>query len=175
MAPKTEAEAREIARRLLEEAELRRKEAEARGERFESLDEETLVKKIMGLTANSPFFVSHSTDNGPPGGTAMHNVSIVNPDTVDYSSFFLLAYLFFGPSNLIQDNDTAVTMVDTRFPRYFKGIDVAAGGNTLAHFTVNIPTGITPGIYMLNCFLVHHKPFAVGTYFDRAASTLEVT
>jgi hypothetical protein len=175
MASKTEAEAREIARRLLEEAEFRRQEAEARGERFESLDEETLVKKIMGGTTDSPFFNAQSFPSGPPGGTTTYTAFIHNPDPTGYSAFSLFGYLFFGPSNFIQDRDIALTMVDIRFPRYFQGISVAAGGNASSAFTINIPSGITPGIYIGNCFLVLRNGFDVGTYFDRAAFPLTVS
>jgi hypothetical protein len=55
MASKAEAEVRKVARRLLEEAEFLRQEAQARGERFEFLDEEALVARLMRGTTNSPF------------------------------------------------------------------------------------------------------------------------
>jgi hypothetical protein len=175
MALKTEAEAREMARRFLEEAEFRRQEAEARGETFESLDEEALVKKIMGRAANTPRFQAQSMGSGPPGGTTLYTATTFNPDSREYSASELFAYLFFGPANFIQDTDTALTVVDTRFPRYFKGIDVAVGGSATAFFTVNIPSGITPGRYMANCVLVLRGGLDVGTCFDRAGISLKVT
>jgi hypothetical protein len=176
MAPKTEEEAREIARRLLEEAELLRQEGEARGETIESLDEETLVKKIMGRTVNSPFLWLQQMGTGPRGGACTYKAFAANPDPVEYSRFDLFAYLFFGPSNFIQDVDTALTVVDTRFPRHFNGIDLAAdGGTSAAAFVVDIPSSITPGNYMANCFLMERGVFDVGTYYDRAAIILKVT
>lgn len=174
MAPKTEAEAREIARRLLEAAEFRRQEAQARGENFESLDEETLIKKIMGRTANSPFFHTQSWGNGAPGSTITYTATIHNPDPTGYSAFSLFGYLFFSPSNFVQDRDTALTIVDIRFPRFFQGISVSTGGDASASFTITIP-GVAPGIYIGNCFLLLRNPFDVGTYFDRAAFPLTVS
>jgi hypothetical protein len=52
---------------------------------------------------------------------------------------------------------------------------VAAGGTASAAFTLSIPAGITPGIYIGNCLLVLRSPFDVGTYFDRAGFDLQVT
>jgi hypothetical protein len=66
-------------------------------------------------------------------------------------------------------------MVDTRFPRFFRSLGVAGGGSANATFTINIPSGITPGIYMGNCFLVSRNLFDVGDYFDRAAFDLTVS
>jgi hypothetical protein len=173
---RTEAEAREMARRLLEEAKLLREEGEARGERVESLDEETLIKKIMGRTANSPFLWLQQMGTGPRGGITTCKAFAANPDPVEYSRFDLFAYLFFGPSNFIQDVDTALTMVDTRFPRHFNGIDLAPdGGTSAAAFVVDIPSAITPGNYMANFFLLQRGFFDVGTYYDRAATILKVT
>jgi hypothetical protein len=66
-------------------------------------------------------------------------------------------------------------MVDTRFPRFFRSLGVAAFGNANATFTINIPFGITPGIYIGNCFLVRRDSFDVGDYFDRASFDLTVS
>jgi hypothetical protein len=176
VAPKTEAEAREIARKLLEEAEFRRQEAEARGERFESLDEETLVKKIMGHTANSPFFAGQSWTIGTsPGGTIDYTATIHNPDPTGYSGFLLFGYLFFGPANFIQNADTAFLAVDTRFPRFFRSLSVAAGGSADETFAITFPPGISPGVYLGNFFLLLRRTSEVGNYFDRASFYVTVS
>ena len=107
----------------------------------------------MGRATISPFFYSQSyTYNGRPGGQAAFTAFIGTPHPTQYLP--LLAYLFFGPSNFIQDRDIALTMADTRFPRFFQRLSVAAAGNASASFTFNIPSGITPGIYVGNCFRV---------------------
>jgi hypothetical protein len=175
MASKTAEKAREIARRLLKEGESVRQEAEARGERFESLDKEALLAKLMGRTTDSPFFNGQSWGSGAPGGTATYRAFIHNPSPADYSDSSLFAYLFFGPANFMQSPDLALTTVDVRFPRFFRSLGVAAGDSANATFTINIPSGITPGIYMGNCFLVRRNWFDIGDYFDRAAFDLTVS
>lgn len=175
MAIKTEAEAREIARRIMQETDFLGEEARARGERFERREEEALVAKLTEETTDTPFFNSQSWGSGPAGGTITYTANIFNPDPVSYSGFWLFGYLFFGPANFIQDRDAALSAVDTRFPRYWQRLGVASGASASASFTVNIPSGITPGIYIGNCFLVQRDSFDVGDYFDRAAFDLTVT
>jgi len=172
---KSEAEAREIANRLMQEIDFRANEARARGERFEQLDEPTLMRKLMGEAAHSPFFTSLSWSDGPPGGTITFTAFIHNPDPTSYSGFALFGYLLFGPANFVQATDDALVSEDTRFPRYWKSLGVATGGNANAAFTVNIPTGITPGVYIGNCFLVLRNSFDVGEVFERASFDMTVT
>ena len=171
---KTEAEAREIANRLMQEIDFRANEARARGERFEQLDEPTLMRKLMGEVGHSPFFTILSWSDGPPGGTITFTAFIHNPDPTSYSGFALFGYLLFGPANFVQATDDALVSEDTRFPRYWKSLGVAAGGNANAAFTVNIPAGITPGVYIGNCFLVRRSSFDVGEVFDRASFDMTV-
>lgn len=166
---------RSVARRIMAENEFREREAQARGDRFESLDEENLVRKLTGETSNSPFFNFQSWSSGSPGGTITYTAGIFNPDAVSYSGFSLFGFLFFGPANFIQNNDTALLGVDDRFPRYMQSLGVAANASTSARFAVDIPAGITPGEYLGNCFLVRRDSFDVGDYFDRAAFDLTVT
>ena len=52
---------------------------------------------------------------------------------------------------------------------------MAAGGNANAAFTVDIPAGITPGVYIGNCFLVRRSSFDVGEVFDRASFDMTLT
>lgn len=175
MVAKTEAEAREIAKRLLQEIEFRGQEARARGERFEHLDEPALVRKLTGETANSPFINSLSWSSAPPGGTTSLIVGIHNPDPTSYSGFSLFGYLLFGPANFVLADDAALASVDVRFPRYWKSLGVAAGGNASATFSIAVPAGITPGVYVGNCFLVLRRSFDPGTVFDRSSFDLTVT
>ena len=104
---KTEAEVREIANRLMQEIDFRANEARARGERFEQLDEPTLMRKLTGEVAHSPFFTTLSWSSGPPGGTITFTAFIHNPDPTSYSGFALFGYLLFGPANFVQATDDA--------------------------------------------------------------------
>jgi len=42
-------------------------------------------------------------------------------------------------------------------------------------FTIDVPAGLKPGVYIGNCFLLLRNSFDVGTYFGRAAFHLTVT
>jgi hypothetical protein len=171
---KSENEIRAAAERVSQQLDHMEAEARARGERFERLDEQTLLRKIAGDEANSPFINSLSWGSAPPGGTVTFTVGIHNPDPVPYSSFSLFGYLFFGAANTVQSTDLSLTAVDTRFPRYWRGLGVASGGNANATFTVTIPAGITPGIYFGNCYLVLRNSFDVGQFFDRSCFDMTV-
>ena len=174
MAAKSKNDARKIAASLQKKAEFLKEEASKRGERFESLTDEELVKKIRGETSNSPFFSSQSWGSSSPGGTANYTANVHNPDPNGYSGFWLFGHLLFGPANFIGSSDLALTSVDPRFPHYYQRCTVAANSDTSMSFTVDVPAGIRPGIYIGNCFLVRRSSFDVGSYIDRAAFDLTV-
>jgi hypothetical protein len=175
MAAKSEAEANKIAERLLEETEFLRQEAYERGERFETLTKEQLVNKLLGKTSKSPFFYAQSWGSTSPGGSTTYTAFVQNPDPVAYSGFWLFGYLFFGPSNFIGSSDVALSVFDTRFPRFYQRCGVAANSSSNMTFTINVRSGIQTGIYVGNCFLVQRDSFDVGDYFDRAAFDLTVS
>jgi hypothetical protein len=104
-----------------------------------------LLKKLSGEEANSPFIISIGWSSAPPGGTTGFSVTIHNPDPFPYSEFSLFAYTVFGAANTIQSADLSLTAVDARFPRYWRGLGVAAGGSATASSTIAVPAGITPG------------------------------
>jgi hypothetical protein len=168
MAGPSDEELRVAAERVMQELDFREQEARARGERFERLDEQTLRRKLAGESADSPFIFALGWGSAPPGGTASFTVSIQNPDPVSYSGFTLFGYLFFGPANSVLSNDLSLTAVDTRFPRYWGSLGVAAGASTSASFSIAVPGGITPGFYFGNCYLVRRDSFNVGQVFDRS-------
>jgi hypothetical protein len=175
MAGKSDEEVRVAAERVMQELAVHEEEARGRGERFERIDEQTLRRRLAGDAAESPFFSSLSSSGGaPPGGTANITVRIFNPDPVPYSAFALFGYLFFGSANSIQSTDLSLTAVDTRFPRYWRGLGVAAGGSASALFSFAVPRGITPGVYFGNCYLVRRDSFDVGQVFDRSSVDFNV-
>jgi hypothetical protein len=175
MARKSKREAEQIADRLLAEAELLREEAHERGERFEALDKEQLVSRLMSEPLESPFFNAQSWGSTSPGGSTTYTAFVQNPDPVSYSGFFLFGYLFFGPANFIGTSDAALAVLDGRFPRFYQRCGVAANSSTSMTFAINVPSTLRPGIYVGNCFLVRRNPFDVGAYIDRAAFDLTVS
>jgi hypothetical protein len=68
----------------------------------------------------------------------------------------------------LESADLSLTAVDTRFPRYWRGLGVAAGGDATATFAIAVPAGIAPGVYFGNCYLVRRDSFDVGHLFDRS-------
>jgi hypothetical protein len=174
VAGRSDEEVRVAAERVMQELDFREEEARLRGERFERLDEENLRRKLAGDAADSPFINGLGWGSAPPGGTANFTVNISNPDPVSYSAFTLFGYLFFGPANSIQSADLSLTAVDTRFPRYWRGLGVAAGGSASASFSIAVPGGITPGVYFGNCYLVRRGSFDVGQVFDRSCFDFSV-
>jgi hypothetical protein len=174
MAVKSKAEATKIAETLLAKIEILRQEAQKQGDRFEALTKEQLVSKIMGKTSKSPFFIGERWGAGNPGGSTNFWATVHNPDARAYSSIQLFGYLFFGPANFIASPDVALTSVDERFSHYYQGCEVAAGSNATMAFTIDVPAGLRPGIYMGNCFLLHSNPMGVGTYLDRTEIDLTV-
>jgi len=174
MAGTSDDEIRVAAERVTQELDFREEEARARGERFERLDEPTLRRKLAGEAADSPFINGLGWGSAPPGGASNFTVYISNPDPVPYSAFSLFGYLFFGPANSVQSADLSLTAVDTRFPRYWGGLGVAAGASASASFSIAVPGGIAPGIYFGNCYLVLRGSFNVGQVFDRSCFDFSV-
>ncbi|MHA6793859.1 hypothetical protein ACVGVM_10170 [Pseudonocardia bannensis] len=175
MAGKSEEEIRAAAERVKQQLDFYEAEAKARGERFERLDEETLLRKLAGDEANTPFISGAAWSSSvPPGGTANFRVFIQNPDAWSYSGNFLYGYLFFGPANLVQSTDLSLTAVDTRFPRYLHRLGVPAGGSADTTFTIVVPAGLAPGVYVANCYLVMFAWYGSGGLADRVAFDMTV-
>jgi hypothetical protein len=175
MAGKSKREAEQIAERLLADAEFLREDAHARGERFEALDKQQLITKLMRDPLESPFFNAQSWGSATPGGSTTYTSFVQNPDPVSYSGFSLFGYLFFGPANFIGSSDAALMVLDERFPRFYQRCGVAANSSTSMTFAIDVPSAVRPGIYVGNCFLVRRSPFDVGNYVDRAAFDLTVS
>jgi hypothetical protein len=172
--PERSEEVRAATERIARELDFYEAEARARGLRVERLDEQTLVRKVAGDEANSPFFSQIGWGPATPGGTTTIEPTVHNPDSVNYSQSYLFGHLFFGPANTIQDTDLSLTAVDPRFPRYWLGIGVPANGSLSATFSVDVPPDIAPGVYIANCYLILRNSFAVGQVLQRSCVDLEV-
>jgi hypothetical protein len=175
MAGKSDEEIRETAERVMRELDLHEAEAKAQGKRFERIDEQTLLRKLAGGETDSPFFTLWSWPNLPVGGTGTADVYIQNPDPFPYYGNYLYAYLFFGPASTVQSIDLSLTAVDTRLPRYWQPVTVAANSSAVAVFRITIPRGITPGAYLGNFYLVSAGKRGNGQFYDRASFGLIVT
>lgn len=128
MARKSDEEIRETAERVMQELDLHEAEAKARGERFQRIDEQTLLRKLAGDEdeTDSPFLTAMGWPyNIPAGGTGTVRAWIQNPDPFLYAGVYL--YLFFGPANTIQSIDLSLTAVDTRLPRYWQPVRQSRG------------------------------------------------
>ena len=98
-----------------------------------------------------------------------------NPDPMGYSGYWLYGYVLFGPANFIANSDVALTAIDGRFPHNLQRCSVAAGSDTSMKFAIDVPSEISSGIYIGNCFLVMRNSFDVGSYVDRASFDLTVS
>ncbi|MCW5978129.1 MAG: hypothetical protein KIT09_08625 [Bryobacteraceae bacterium] len=174
MAVKSDDDARKVAEMLLKKIEFLRNEASERRERFEALAREQLMGKIKGETSQSPYFYAQGWGGASPGGTTTYRAYVHNPDPTGYSGFWLFGHLFFGPANFIGSSDLALTSTDPRFTHYYQRCEVAAGSDANMNFTIDVPSGLRPGIYIGNCFLLMRNSFDVGSYHDRAAFDLTV-
>jgi hypothetical protein len=171
---RSEEEIRAEADKVMRELDFYEAEARARGLRVERIDEETLLRKLAGDEANSPFFSQIGWNNAPPGGTALIVSTIYNPDQGSYSAAYLYAYLFFGPANPIQSTDLSLTVVDPRFPHYWLGIGILPLDSKQVSFTIAVPTDISPGVYPANCYLVLRETWFEGRVLQRSSIDFEV-
>jgi hypothetical protein len=176
MAERSDEEIRETAERVMRELDLHEAEAKARGERFERIDEQTLLRKLAGDEADSPFLTGMSWPNLPPGGAGTVRVDIQNPDPFIYAWVVTFVYMFFGPANIIQSIDLSLAApVDTRLPHYSQPVTLPANGSGTATFPVAVPPNITRGAYVGNVYLVQSGAFGSGQVYDRASFGLVVT
>jgi hypothetical protein len=152
-----------------------RDEARERGDRFEALGQDELIRKITGETSNSPYFYAVAWGSPPVGSSTTITTYIHNPDPDAYSGYSLFGYLFFGPINIVPDPAQAVcTPIDTQFPYSYQRLGVAAGADANATFTVPVGSSVQPGIYMANCFLLMRGSFDTGRYVDRVCVDMTV-
>jgi hypothetical protein len=165
MARKSDEEIRETAERVMQELDLHEAEAKARGERFQRIDEQTL-RKLAGDEdeTDGPLLIAKGwPDNIPVGATGTVRARIQNPDLSAYDGVYL--YLFFGPPNTFQSIDLSLTAVDTRLPRHWQPVAVAANSSAKTVFPIAIPQDIRPGAYLGNLYLVEPGNFGNGQFY----------
>jgi hypothetical protein len=165
----------EHARRLLDEIERRRQEAEREGLNFTAPTAEQLKKKLAG--AESPMITSQGWSNAAPGGTINYTVGINNPDPVQWTGLFV--HVFVGPANIAPDVGDAVSAVDTLFPRLtmprFAGLTLGPGAGQSLNFSLAVPAGAQRSNYLGNAILFQATWHDVGKYLDRGLFVFEVT
>jgi hypothetical protein len=165
----------EHVRRLLNEIDRLRQEAERRGHNFTAPTTEQLRKKLA--RAESPMIVSQSWGSAAPGGTINYTVGINNPDPVQW--FWLFAHVFVGPANVVPDVGDAVSAVDPRFPRLtmprFTGLTLGPGVTQSLSFSLAVPAGVERSNYLGNAILFQANWHDVGKYLDRGNFVFEVT
>jgi hypothetical protein len=163
---KTEKEIQAEVDQVMQELISFEREAQARGEVFVRMDEETLRRKIAGDDANTPFFDGWSMSPGKPGGSASLTVYARNPDPATY---YYHGYLVFGPSCLIQATDLSLTAVDTQLPHYTRSLFLYPNSSSNQTYPIPIPSGFPPSLggYIGSFYMVNLYGFDVGQVIDR--------
>jgi hypothetical protein len=163
---RSEADTEEEVKRLLEEIELLREQAERRGLAFASLNEEELRQKIRGETSNSPFFLYQGWIAATtPGSPAYVEIGYKNPDPNYWN---VCVTIFFGLANFAADITAALAGQQASWP-YVSDVPtiVAANGSGISKFNYLTPM-VGRGTYLGNGVLWQPRTFDVGTYFDRS-------
>lgn len=160
-------------KRLLDEIEVLRNQARDKGLAFSAPSAEHIEKKLT--SAHTPFIYTTSwTSTGSPGNTFHYGISVNNPDPNAY--YYLYAYFFFGPSNMVPDVGTALLIVDERLFRMFARFPyMSPGSNGTVQFSYTFPSGIPLGTYIGNAFIFSQDFHDVGTYADRASMYVELS
>jgi hypothetical protein len=175
---------RKVARKRLSAAEIKRqsqlvREAikehrqERRFERFESIADEDIAKKLRRV--NTPFINSIGWGNLPSGGSMLLSVGVFNPDPVASGAMWIL--VFVGPAFAVADDGIALLNVDARFNRLAGpdgGMVLAPSASSSATFTFRAPAGIDKSDYICNLFLTRLLVFDAGSVLDRAAIDVAV-
>jgi hypothetical protein len=165
----------DYAKRLLDEIEHQRREAERQGLNFTAPTEEQLRKKMA--KAESPMIVYQSWGNAAPGGTFNYTVGVHNPDPVRW--FWLFVHVFVGLANVAQDVGDAISAVDSRFPTLtqpqFDGLDLDPGVTKPLSFSLAVPAGMHQSNYLGNAILFQSNWHDVGEYLDRGLFVFQVT
>jgi len=142
---------------------------------FVGLNEEGLRRKLGRV--DSPIIFHQGWNPVPAGGSTLYNVGIGNPDS--FNRGYLFVHLFIGPANPVKSLGRALQCVDTRFPRLTQptgfGLFLPPLESDTISFQLSVPANIEPGEYMGNAFLIEFDNFDIGTCFDRAGFTFEVT
>jgi hypothetical protein len=166
----------EQARRLLEEIDQQRQEAERQGLNFTAPTAEQLRKKVA--RANSPMIVFQSwSGSTTAGGAISYTVGINNPDPDRW--IWLFAHVFVGPANVAPNVGAAIQSVDSRFPRLtmppFAGLTLDPGDTQSLNFSLDVPAGVESSNYLGNTILFQSTWHDVGEYLDRSLFVFEVT
>lgn len=135
---------------------------------FTTLTEEEIRAQLNNRNTPYIYFQAWS-GSAPVGGTISYTIGITNPDPV--TRYWMYAHVFIGPANMVPDTGIALLNVDPRFPRLTEpapfGITLAPGGSTTLSFSISIPSGVEPSVYLGNSFLFHGEYHGIGSYYFR--------
>lgn len=174
MKKKTEQEVEQEVRQRLLEIDQLKEEARQLGLSFSALDKEQLVKKIKGITSNSPYIFAQVWISGTtPGSSAYYRVYIANPDPVSYYPVF--ASICFGAGiNFMPAQQIGSSLkegnfnVDQGWPyRSSQPFSLAAGATTNITFNYLTPVGAPLATYIGNCIVWRGDYHDQGAYLDR--------
>jgi hypothetical protein len=163
-------------KKILDQVEKRREEAEREGLAFTAPTEEQLQRKLR--RRKSPMIVYQAWNGlgAPAGGSINYEVGIHNPDPTEWFSLFM--HLFVGPGNMVTDTGEALMPFDERFARLtepkFPGLTIASGATEQLNFTFDIPATVERTNYLGNSFLFQSVWHDIGQYIDRAVFSFEV-
>ena len=159
---------------LKERIEALRQLARERGQGFAALDEERLIRKIRGDSANSPFIFAESWTSGTSAGSnASYTASVQNPDPTSY--FPVYATIFFGLGNFFEIG-LGWGGRDKRWPEFSSDRTfLAANSNQDFVFNYQVPVGLPLGTYNGNSVIWLGDFLDVGTSFDRGSFDVRIS
>ena len=162
-------------RKVLDEIEVYRADAERKQLNFTAVDEDALLRKLG--RANSPMIVFQSWDTSTsPGGRIDYTFGVHNPDSFGW--IWLYGYGYIGPANFVANVGQAVGARDERFANLtrpsFPGQQVAPLTTATSSFSMPIPANIDKTTYQGNTMLFQADWHDVGQYLDRGLWTFDV-
>src|SRR5262245_43153255 len=174
---RSKAEAEKLADQTLKDLERFSKEAAGRKQEVALIPRADLVRKLLGQTSHSPFFVAISWfPSAPRGSTTTPSVVLFNPDPFAYLAGDLFAHAFWGPANVVPDLSDYVLAFDPAFPRFATTLNVPPSPpSTTATISMPLPSAVAAGTYLMNWLLFLRTPFGPGTFLERAGGYTTLT
>lgn len=163
-------------RKVLDEIEVVRADADRKRLNFTAVDEDALIRKFARV--NSPMIIFQSWNaSSLPGGTINYSFGVYNPDAFNW--IWLYGYGYVGPSNFVANVGEAVGARDRRFANLtrpsFPGQQVAPLSTVKLNFSMPVPANIEKTTYQGNTVLFQADWHDVGQYLDRGLWTFDVT
>ncbi|PRQ06183.1 hypothetical protein [Enhygromyxa salina] len=162
-------------RKVLDEIELVRADADRKQLNFTAVDEGMLVRKYARAHAPMIIFQAWNSE-ASPGGAVSYTFGVHNPDSVEAT--WLYGYAYVGPANFVTSVGEAVSARDRRFanlsaPR-FPGQQIDPLSTVHLKFSMPIPRNIEKSTYQGNTMLFQADWHDVGQYLDRGFWSFDV-